>query len=202
MFAVGRVQGRQSGYAALLSGVVFNAFAIAAITFLRALATPEKMGEIVAWLTGALRYEQPSTLFAAAVLEAIAIGGMWLYASPLNLLTLGDDDASALGVNVNRTRLLLLFFASLAVAVAVALSGLVGFVGLIIPHLLRLWLGPDQRLLLPASALGGASFLVLSDLLARLLFGVLASEPPVGVVTALLGGPFFLALLWKRERAG
>jgi iron complex transport system permease protein len=86
-----------------------------------------------------------------------------------------------------------------AVAAAVALSGLVGFVGLIVPHLLRLWLGPDQRLLLPASALGGAAFLVVADLLTRLAFPVFHAEPPVGVVTAVLGGPLFLWLLNRKR---
>jgi iron complex transport system permease protein len=87
------------------------------------------------------------------------------------------------------------------VAAAVALSGLIGFVGLIVPHVVRMWLGPDQRLLLPASALGGAAFLLLSDLAARLLFNLFHSEPPVGAITALLGGPFFLLLLYRREHA-
>lgn len=125
----------------------------------------------------------------------------WAFAGRLNLLSLGDEDAASLGVHVARTRALLLAGTSLAVAVAVALAGLVGFVGLIVPHVLRLWLGPDQRLLLPASALGGAAFLALADLLARLLFTPFGAEPPVGAVTALLGGPFFLLLLHRGERS-
>lgn len=199
VFGISRGQGRSSPYAALLSGVIFNAFAIAAITFIRTLAEPEKMGEILFWLTGALGYERLSTLGLAAALQGVAIGGMWLLSGRLNLLTLGDEDAASLGVPVERTRLLLLLFASLSVAGAVALSGLIGFVGLLVPHVLRILLGPDLRLLVPASALLGAAFLVLADLGARLLFGALSTEPPVGVVTALLGGPFFLFLLRQRE---
>jgi iron complex transport system permease protein len=103
-------------------------------------------------------------------------------------------------VNVERTRAGLLLAASLSVAAAVSVSGLVGFVGLIVPPGLRVGLGPDQRFLLPASALGGATFLLLSDLGARLLFRVFHTEPPVGAITALLGGPFFLLLLYRRER--
>ena len=125
---------------------------------------------------------------------------MWAGAGRLNLLLLGDDDAASLGVAVARTRFLLLLAASVSVAAAVALAGLVGFVGLIVPHVLRLWLGPDQRLLLPASALGGAIFLMVADLLARALFPVFHTEPPVGALTALVGGPFFLVLLARRER--
>jgi iron complex transport system permease protein len=100
---------------------------------------------------------------------------------------------------VRRTRAIVLLAASLSVAGAVALTGLIGFVGLIVPHVLRLWLGPDQRLLVPASALGGAAFLVLSDMLTRLLFPLFHAEPPVGVVTAVLGGPLFVWLLHRRE---
>lgn len=198
--AASRVHGRSSPYAALLAGVVFNAFAAAAITSIKTLSSPERIGEILYWLAGALGYEKPATLIGAALLQAVAIGVMVLNASRLNLLTLGDEDAASLGVRVERTRRWMLLAASLSVAGAVAISGLIGFVGLIVPHLLRMWLGPDQRLLLPASAIAGAGFLMLADLGARLLFSALSAEPPVGVITALLGGPFFLLLLRKNER--
>jgi iron complex transport system permease protein len=134
------------------------------------------------------------------LVQLLAIGTMWALAGRLNLMTLGDEDAASLGVDVARTRALLLFLASLSVSAAVALSGLVGFVGLLVPHLARLALGPDQRLLLPASALLGASFLVLADLAARVLFRVFHTEPPVGVITALLGGPLFMLLLVRSAR--
>src|SRR5262249_53426254 len=130
----------------------------------------------------------------------LAIGLIWANAAPLNALTLGDEDAASLGVEVSRTRRTLLFAASLSVAGAVALSGLVGFVGLIVPHVLRLWLGPDNRLLIPCSARGGAASLMPSARVARLLFRAIAAEPPVGVITALLGGPFFLVLLRRQHR--
>ncbi|MBX5484412.1 MAG: iron ABC transporter permease [Myxococcaceae bacterium] len=209
VFAAGKVGGRTTPYAALLSGVIFNAFASAAITCIKTLSAPERVGEILYWLAGTLTYERYPTLGIAAVLQAVAVGTMWAYAGRLNLLTLGDDDAASLGVPVERTRMILLLAASLSVAGAVALSGLVGFVGLIVPHVLRLWLGPDQRLLLPASAIGGAGFLALSDLLARVALPVatrvlhpwtplIQKELPVGVITALLGGPFFLVLLHRR----
>jgi iron complex transport system permease protein len=199
VFAVSRVQGQTSPYAALLSGVIFNAFASAAITCVKTLLSHERLGTVLYWLAGTLGYERPWTLAGAAALQLLAIGLMWANAAPLNALTLGDEDAASLGVEVARARRVLLLAASLSVAGAVALSGLVGFVGLIVPHVLRLWLGPDNRLLVPCSALGGAAFLILSDLVARLLFRVVASEFPVGVVTAMLGGPFFLVLL-RRQR--
>jgi iron complex transport system permease protein len=202
VFAAGRVRGGATPYSALLTGVIFNAFAAAAITCIKTLSAPDKVGEILYWLAGTLGYERYGTLAAAAGLQMVAIGILWALSGRLNLLTLGDDDAASLGVNVAFTRAALLLAASLSVAGAVALSGMVGFVGLIVPHLLRLWLGPDQRLLLPASALGGASFLAISDLGARLLFPVFHAEPPVGVITAMLGGPFFLVLLHRREARG
>ena len=151
---------------------------------------------------GALGYEKPLTLVATGAVELVVIGALWALSGRLNLLLLGDDDAASLGVDVKRTRVALLICASISVSAAVSLSGLVGFVGLLVPHLARLMLGPDQRLLLPASALGGAAFLTLSDLLARLAFRLFHVEPPVGVVTALLGGPVFLLLMGgSRERA-
>lgn len=200
--ALGRATFALSPQATLLAGVIFNSFSLGAITFFKVLAAPDRLGETLYWLAGALGYPSLGTLFFASLFAGAALLAMWLLAGRLNLLMLGDEDAATLGVPVARTRLLLLLAASLAVSVSVALAGLVGFVGLIVPHLLRLWLGPDQRLLLPASALGGALFLLLADLAARLLFTVFGGEPPVGAVTALMGGPFFLGLLVKQHRPG
>ena len=188
-----------SAYAALLTGVVFNAFAAAIITCIKTLLTPDRLGEVLYWLAGSLGYEPPRTLLVGTVVQVLALGVLWAESARLNLLSLGDEEAASLGVPVRRTRALVLVAASLSVAGAVALAGLVGFVGLIVPHLLRLWLGPDQRLLVPASALGGAAFLVLADAATRVLFPVFHAEPPVGVVTAVLGGPLFVWLLNRRE---
>lgn len=200
VLAMGRAAGARGTHAVLLAGVIFNSFALAAVTLIKTLAAPDKLGEILYWLAGAIGYEKGSTLMVAGAVVAGALASMWLFSGRLNLLMLGDEDAASLGVAVGPTRLFLLLCASLAVAVAVSLAGLVGFVGLIVPHLLRMALGPDQRLLVPASALGGATFLVLADLGARLLFWVFHREPPVGVVTALLGGPFFLLLMRRPVR--
>jgi iron complex transport system permease protein len=199
VFAGARSGGPSSPYAALLSGVIFNAFAAAAITCIKALVMPDKLGEILYWLAGTLGYERGATLATAGLLQGVAIGAIWLCSGSLNLLSLGDDDAASLGVHVARTRVAVLLAASLSVAGAVALTGLIGFVGLIVPHVLRLWLGPDQRLLIPCCALGGAAFLTSSDLMARLLFSVFHAELPVGVITAIVGGPLFLVLLRRRE---
>lgn len=200
VMGLGRVAGG-GPHATLLAGVIFNAFALAVIIFIKALVAPDQLGQVLFWLAGALGYEKPFTLVATGVVELIVIGALWMLSGRLNLLLLGDHDAASLGVDVGRTRVALLICASVCVSAAVSLSGLVGFVGLLVPHLARLALGPDQRLLLPASAFGGAAFLTLSDLLARLAFRYFHTEPPVGVVTALLGGPVFLLLMGgSRER--
>ncbi|MCI0573241.1 MAG: iron ABC transporter permease [Myxococcaceae bacterium] len=199
--AASRLAGRGGPHTALLTGVIFNAFAAAAITLLKTLSAPEKMGDILYWLAGTLGYERTGTLVLAACAQVLALGVLVVLSGRLNLLSLGDEDAASLGVRVARTRLMLLLAASVSVAGAVALSGLIGFVGLVVPHVLRLLLGPDQRLLLPASILGGAAFLVLADLAARLLSPSVGAELPVGVLTALMGGPFFLLLLYRRSPA-
>ncbi|WNG61295.1 iron ABC transporter permease [Archangium gephyra] len=200
VLAISRGHGGRAPHAVLLTGVIFNTFAAAAITLIKTLAGRDRLEAILSWLAGDLGSEEPGTLVLSALLQAVAIGVMIALSGRLNLLTLGDEDAASLGVPVVRTRRWLLLAASASVAGVVTLSGLVGFVGLLVPHLLRLTLGPDQRLLVPLSALGGAAFLTLADLLARLLYPVFNQSIPVGAVTALLGGPLFLALLYRSGR--
>jgi iron complex transport system permease protein len=198
VLAIGRPSHAQDSTDTVLAGVIFNAFALAAIIFIKALVAPERLGEVLFWLAGSLGHESWSALTFSGSVIALSLFGMFTVAPRLNLLMLGDDDAQSLGVNVVRTRLVLLLLASAAVSAAVALSGLIGFVGLLVPHLARLALGSDQRLSLPASALLGASFLMLADLAARLTFRVFHAEPPVGALTALLGAPLFLLLMLRR----
>lgn len=200
VLAASRGHGGRAPYAALLTGVIFNAFASAAITLIKTMSDPHRLGEVLHWLAGTLGYEYLHTLVLSALLQAVALGVMLALSGRLNLLALGDEDAASLGVSVARTRWLLLLAASASVGGAVVLSGLIGFVGLIVPHVLRLAFGPDQRQLIPLSALGGGAFLLLADLVARLAFPLFGQEPPVGVVTAMLGGPLFLALLYRGGR--
>jgi len=195
VFGLGRIGGRLVPEAALLVGIVFNAFVAGVITLLKLLAPPDQAARLLYWLMGAIGYESTSTLLVGAALVALSLLALTLLSARLNLLTLGDDEAASLGVDVRRVRAQVFFAASAATGAAVALAGMVGFVGLIVPHLVRRVVGPDHRLLLPASALFGAAFLVLADALARLLFLPLGTEPPVGAVTAFVGGPFFLWLL-------
>ena len=195
VLVMGRLAGRDVGNATLLAGVIFNAFALAAITFIKALVAPDKLGEVLFWLAGTLGAESWSTLGLLGVTVGLAVLLMVLSAPRLNLLSLGEDDAQVLGLSVRSTRLGLLLVTSLAVSASVAVAGLIGFVGLVVPHLVRLVSGPDQRLALPLSALGGAAFLMLADLGARVLFQAFHTEPPVGVLTSMIGGPAFLLLL-------
>lgn len=189
--------GRAGTYVLLLTGVVFNAFAGAVITFIRSILAPQKAHELLFYLVGSLDVEGTSAMetWIVAVAVLLSVGGAIYWARDLNVLTLGDEEASALGVDVDATRRNVVLAASLGVAVSVAYTGLVGFVGLVVPHGVRLMLGPDHRLLIPASALLGGAFLVLSDLAARAAFGLFSTALPVGVVTAFVGAPIFLAFL-------
>ena len=200
VFGLGRVGGRLVPEAALLVGIVFNAFVAGVITLIKMLVPPEQASRLLYWLLGAVGYESPATIAVGAVLVALSVGALVALSARLNVLTLGDEEAASLGVDVRRVRAAVFFAASAATGAAVALAGMVGFVGLIVPHLVRRAVGPDHRLLVPASALFGAAFLVLADALARLTFLPLGTEPPVGAVTAFLGGPFFLWLLRRIER--
>jgi iron complex transport system permease protein len=200
VFGLGRVQGRPVPETALLVGVVFNAFASGVITVLRLLVPPDQAARLMYWLLGTIAYQGAGTILAGAVGVAATLALLVVLSGRLNFLTLADEEAASLGVDVRRTRAWVFFAASAATGAAVALAGMVGFVGLIVPHLVRRVVGPDHRLLVPASALFGAAFLVLADALARLLFLPLGTEPPVGAVTAFLGGPFFLWLLRRAAR--
>src|SRR5579885_590636 len=154
-------------------------------------------GAAVAGLVALVAGADPvSPLVPAAPFACVGLAWLFAHAQSLNLFAAGDEGALQLGIDVERARRSVFVAASLLVAAAVSVSGIIGFVGLIVPHLLRLLLGPDQRLLLPASFLGGAVFLVWADAAARTALG--PAELPVGVVTALLGGPFFVLLLRRQ----
>jgi iron complex transport system permease protein len=200
LFGVAGWRGRLSATTLLLTGVVFNAFASAAIVFLASLAGMTEGTSIFLWLIGTLSDARPGLLAALAVALALGLACVLPLARSLDLLALGEETAEHLGVPVERARRLLLVATALVVGAAVAVSGLIGFVGLIVPHALRLLLGPDHRLLVPAAALGGAAFLVACDTLARALLP--GRELPVGAITALLGGPLFLVLLRRQGRRG
>jgi iron complex transport system permease protein len=190
--------GRSGPTGLLLTGVVFNAFASAGIVFLASIAGFFDGSRIFLWLIGHLSAVEIDAAGMVAVSVAVGLGVACALSRSLNLLALGDDTAAQLGVPVDSHRRLLLLSTSLMVGAAVSVSGLIGFVGLIVPHALRLVIGSDHRLLIPAAALTGAGFLVLSDTLARTALD--GRDLPVGAVTALVGGPLFIFLLRRAQR--
>ncbi len=192
--------GRSGPTGLLLTGVVFNAFASAGIVFLASIAGFFDGSRIFLWLIGHLSAVDIDA--AGLVAASVAFGFLVACAlsRSLNLIALGDETAAQLGVPVEMHRRLLLLSTSLMVGAAVAVSGLIGFVGLIVPHALRLVIGSDHRLLIPAAALTGAGFLVLSDTLARTILD--GRELPVGAVTALIGGPLFIFLMRRAQGRG
>lgn len=196
VYRLGTVNGRLQPYTFLLAGVVCNAFTGALIMALNTFADFFQAHGILFWLMGSLQTQSYWLVVASAV---YLVGGvLWLlrHTRELNVLSLGEESAAQLGVHVVRVRRVAFAVSSLLVGAAVSVSGMIGFVGLIVPHVTRLLIGADYRLLLPASVLVGGTFLVLADTVARSAFG--AGEIPVGVVTALCGGPFFIYLL-RRE---
>jgi len=199
VYTVARTGGRVPSTTLLLAGVIVNAFFAAAIMLVNLMASPDNQARILRWLVGGMKddYTAVGLIGGAIPVAAVAIV-VFMLSRQLNLVSLGDLDAERAGVAVGRTRTLLFLLASLATAVAVSIAGPIGFVGLIVPHLLRLIVGPDHRVLLPAALLVGGCFLTIVDTIGQ---SVWTTPLPAGVVTAFIGGPLFLALLWRRDRA-
>ncbi len=190
--------GRTSIATLLLAGIAINAFNGALLGLLTYVADDQQLRTLTFWSMGSL---------AQAGWQEVALVAPWLvalllilpwYAKALNALLLGETEAHYLGFAVERIKTLLLIITALLVGLAVSLTGIIGFIGLVVPHMVRLLLGPDYRALLPASMLLGAWLLTSADLLARLI--ILPAELPIGLLTAGLGGPFFFWLLWRQRR--
>jgi iron complex transport system permease protein len=180
----------------LLSGVVVNVFILAMQTVLE-LRSGESLLGIVAWISGGFATITWVHLYSVFPFVLFGIVVSYFFTRELNMLSMGDDTAQHLGVNTERVRMILLIIGSLITAACVSISGVIGFVGLIIPHMTRLIIGPDHRILLPTSAIVGAIFLIVCDSVARVATG--ANELPVGVITAMTGTPVFIYLL-RRKR--
>jgi iron complex transport system permease protein len=183
--------------ALLLGGVTMNAFFSALILFVQYFADFAETYRAIRWLMGDLDISSYEPLLSALPLVLLAFGAFAWLARPLNLLSLGEASAETRGLDVLRAQRTAFFSASLATGAAVSVGGPIGFVGIIIPHLVRLMVGADHRLVLPASALFGAAFLIGCDVISRIALSPI--ELPVGVITALIGGPFFLWLLVRRS---
>ena len=190
--------GRLHPYHLLLTGVIFNAFIATIMTFVNSIVDFYQAQGLLFWLLGSLSTRAYSTV--AFIWIYVLLGFFWLWSKgvSLNLITLGEDSALQLGVEISALQRQVFVASSLMIGAMVSVSGMIGFVGLMIPHVMRLIIGSDHRLLLPASFLAGGIFLSWADTLARLLLA--PAELPVGIVTAFLGGPFFFFLLYREGR--
>ena len=183
----------------ILAGVAFSSFATSLTSFLMLRSTGE-VRRALGWLLGGASQSGWTAILAIMPYLLIGIGVLIFSGHALNLLQFGDDQAQQLGLNVTRTKRILLAASSLSTAAAVAFSGIIGFIGLIVPHLIRLWFGPDYRRLLPLSILGGATALLVCDVVSRVI--IAPQEIPVGIITALVGAPFFLWVLRNAKNQG
>ena len=198
VLALSRARGVAASTPMLLIGWIFNSFFLALILFLETAVDFSRVRGAIFWLVGTLSPMPYSVLAALGGILVVCLAILWLLSRSFDLICAGEETARHLGCNVERTRVLAILTASLLTASVVSFSGLIGFVGLIVPHAARFLFGPDHRLLVPASALVGASGLVLADALSRTLLPPV--EIPVGVLTVLAGGPAFI-LLYRRHRS-
>ena len=181
----------------LLTGIALGAL-VSGITSAIMMVATQDLNRVLFWLMGGLFAKNWNDVWTVVPYLCIGYAVIFSYCRELNAMLLGDEKAHHLGINVTRVRLILLAMSALVTSAAVSVSGIIGFVGLIVPHMMRLIVGPDHKALLPASILAGGCLLVLSDLVARTI--VAPMEIPVGVITAFLGCPFFLFLLLRRGR--
>ncbi len=198
VYLLGRLDGRVHATTLVLAGIIVSTFLSAWISLLKSL-NQDSISTIVLWIMGSLSGRGWLHVLLMTPYVAAGIVVVLLYVRELDLFSLGDVQAQQLGLNVPRTRFILLLTASLVTAAAVSVTGIIGFVGLVVPHLVRLLLGPQHRRLLPTAIVIGALLVLIADTLARSLLPR-GEELPVGVVTAILGGPFFCYLLLHRKK--
>lgn len=184
----------------LLAGIAITALAGAVGSLLEFFTDNERLRQISLWKMGGLDGASPSRLVLASLVSGAVLLALPRYALALNTLLLGESEARHLGIDVDRTKLALIGWVAVGVGTSVALVGTIAFVGLVVPHVVRLWIGPDHRYLLGASALAGAILLVVADTLSRVVLA--PTELPVGIITALIGVPFFISLLRQRHQYG
>lgn len=198
VFNIARTRNKIPVETLLLSGIAVSAFFSAVTSFLMYISG-RNLSQIVFWVLGALWSSNWNHVVILAPFLFVSSLVIYAFARDLNLMLLGDESAAHLGADVNRIKMILLAVSALLAAAAVSVSGIIGFVGLIIPHIMRLIVGPDHRILVPASAIVGAMFLVMADTFSRMI--VQPTEMPVGIVTALIGAPFFIYLLMRQKKS-
>lgn len=196
VYSIARVGGRVPTHTLLLAGVIVNAFFSAVIMFLVSITRESDTHKFLLWSMGNLSPVDTELIITAMILIAIGEITLYLYSNAFNLFSLGEESAKQLGVEVENVKKISFILASLITGASVSVCGIIGFVGLIVPHAVRMTIGADHRIVMPASALTGACFLVIADTIARTI--IAPAEIPVGVITALAGAPFFIYLLRRR----
>jgi iron complex transport system permease protein len=196
VYTIARTKNELHSTTLLLAGVIVNAFFSAVIMFLITTASDKSLHNAMFWLMGDLSLAEWREIIMAGLFLIFGFLVIFIYARHLNLMAISEETAKHLGVNVEQTKVILLLVASLITGVAVSVSGIIGFVGLIVPHMIRILLGSDHRLLLPSSVLFGSAFLIVADTFARTV--IAPAELPVGVITALCGAPYFIYLLRRK----
>lgn len=197
VYRISAQQGRTSVSTMLLAGVAINAIAAAGIGYLVFTADDNQIRNLTFWTLGSLGGSVWTAVYVASPFLLLSIIGLPLFSKKMNAMLLGEQEARHLGVNTERIKKIIIVLAALGVGAAVSVSGVIGFIGLVVPHLLRLVIGPDHRFLMPGSVLLGALMLLGSDLIARMI--VIPAELPIGVVTSTIGAPFFLWLLMRNR---
>lgn len=193
-YTVARTQGEVSRLPLILTGVIISAFFTAMVSIVKFLVDPHKLQSIVFWLMGSFSLADWNLVKIAGAGIIAGVLPIFLMRWRLNAMSMGEDEAKALGVNVKRERIIFIGASSLAVSIAVSVSGIIGWVGLMVPHLVRMLIGPDHRSLVPLSMAGGAAFMIFADTIAR---NLTALDIPVGIITAITGAPFFIYLMKK-----
>jgi iron complex transport system permease protein len=199
VYSIARTEGRVPTETLLLAGIAVGFFLHAVVSFLKLIASHEALRDVVLWLMGSFASSNWGDVAIAAAPVFIGSTVLFLMSTELNALQFGEETAMHLGMEVETIKRILLVAAALITAVSVSLSGIIGFVGLVVPHIVRIVIGGDHRILLPVSALTGGIFLLLADTVARTING--PSEIPVGIITAAIGAPYFIYLLRRRKKA-
>ena len=199
VYILSRRGGRVLTATLLLTGMAISALASALCSLILIMAKAHDMNHVVFWLMGSVADRGWLAVWVLIGPVSVGLVAVYVFSRELNVLLMGEEAAHHLGVNVERTKLILLVLSSVLAAACVSITGMIGFVGLIIPHLMRLLTGPDHRALLPAAAAGGAVLLALADVVARTVAAPV--EIPIGIVTSILGCPFFLFLLHRSRSA-
>jgi iron complex transport system permease protein len=197
VYGIASAQGRLPVQTLLLAGVIVNAVCSALMMFVNSILNPASLYRVVVWLMGTLGSPSLTALIGIGCCAGIAIILLLRRSRELNLIAMGEDTALSLGVEVVHVQRFVFFVTALLTGAVVSVSGMIGFVGMVVPHVVRMVWGADHRFVLPLSALGGGMLLMVADTVARTI--VAPEEIPVGVITALIGGPFFIYLLMTRQ---